>query len=91
MSYFLAQLEGAARRRECQQHDAELARSLRTFTRAARMVTTSAGVTIGIAWQPAPPQFSRDAEAIQAALLEPRTASPLPAVLRFLGFLWSKA
>lgn len=91
MSYFLAQLEGAARRRECQQHDAELARSLRTFTRAARMVTTSAGVTIGIAWQPAPPQFSRDAESIQAALLEPRTAREPSLVQRVLGLLWRLA
>ncbi len=56
MSARLECLLDAHRRADCQQHDAELARSMRTFTRAARMTTTPAGITIGITWQPTAPR-----------------------------------
>lgn len=88
MSARLESLLDRQRRAECRLHDAELAQATRTFTRAARMVTTPAGITIGIAWAPPAPLFSRDAESIQSALLEPRTARPITGWRRVLGFIW---
>jgi hypothetical protein len=41
---------------------------------AARLVTTRAGVTIGIAHLPRPPAAGEHGERLQSALLEPRTA-----------------
>lgn len=91
MSARLDSLLDAQRRAECLRHDAQLQLATRTFTRAARMVTTPAGITIGIAWQPPAPRLSRDHEHLQAALLEPRTERPLTGWRRFFGFFWSHA
>ena len=55
---------------------------------AARMVTTPAGITIGIAHTAASPNPSRDAETLQTALLDERTKRPLTGWQRFFGFLW---
>lgn len=61
----------------------------RRMTRAARMTTTRAGITIGIAFQPRPPRPDFYAERIQAALLEPRTAArPRTVARRLLGIFW---
>jgi hypothetical protein len=88
MSFYLSQLEGRERRSECQRHDEEMALATRTFTRAARMVTTPAGITIGIAHQPRPQAMGTHAEAIQAALLNPATARPLSPLQRLFGVFW---
>ncbi|KWT89312.1 MULTISPECIES: hypothetical protein [unclassified Variovorax] len=45
-------------------------------------------VEIGCAHELRPPALSRDAEAIQGALLEPRTARPLPLINRIAGAVW---
>jgi hypothetical protein len=85
MSARLESLLDSGRRSECQRHDEEMAFATRTFTRAARMVTTSTGLTIGIAFQPRPQAMGTHAEAIQAALLNPRTARPLSPLQRLVG------
>lgn len=44
---------------------------------------------IGRAYTPPPPRIvSRDAERIQAALLDARTARPLPLMQRIAGAIW---
>lgn len=45
--------------------------------RNGRLVTTRAGITIGILHQGKPKPVSRDAETIQAALLDPACRRPL--------------
>lgn len=57
-------------------------------TLGARVITTPAGVRIGSAFTPKPAPMDRDARAVQAALLDPRTASPLPSTLRLFGAIW---
>jgi len=42
-------------------------------------------VVIGSAYRPAPPAMDRDAQRLQSALLDPRTANPLPPMLRPVG------
>lgn len=49
------------------------------------LVTTRAGITIGGAWTPPPPVTSRDAETIQAVLLEPD-----PGSVSLVGLLWRR-
>lgn len=88
MSAQLESLIGADRRAECIRNDLAMQSSVRTFTRAARMVTTPAGITIGIAHQPKPQPMGSHAEAIQAALLEPRTAQEPSKLKRLLGTVW---
>lgn len=57
--------------------------------REARMVTTKAGITIGIAHQWLQPQYPTTTEQLlQAALLEPRTARPLSPLQRASRALW---
>ncbi|CAN5859513.1 hypothetical protein BH11PSE13_BH11PSE13_12430 [soil metagenome] len=53
-----------------------------------RTLRTCRGVVIGGAIAPRMPQFSGDAELIQEALLERRTARPLPLVDRIVGAVW---
>lgn len=49
-------------------------------------------VVIGRAYVPPPPRIvSRDAERLQSALLEPKTAQPLPLVQRIAGAIWRLA
>lgn len=53
---------------------------------AGRQCLDTGAIVIGSAHIPAPSRaISKDAETIQAALLEPRTAAPRPRVLRMLG------
>jgi hypothetical protein len=54
-----------------------------------RTLRTCSGVHIGGAIAPRMPAFSSDAELIQQALLETRTARPLPALQRIAGALWA--
>lgn len=42
-------------------------------------------IGLALALQPRPPEMTRDGIAIQAALLEAKTAQPRPRVLRALG------
>lgn len=56
-----------------------------------RMVTTSAGITIGIAHKPRPQPLGEQAEVIQAALLKHRASRHLTGWRRLLRFLWDKA
>jgi hypothetical protein len=51
-------------------------------------IETCRFLTIGCAHQPKPSDMSRDAEDIQSALLEPRTARPLPLMNRIAGAIW---
>lgn len=51
-------------------------------------VRTPTGILIGAAYTPPPAPYSRDAECIQAALLEPRTAHPLSLINRIAGAVW---
>lgn len=57
----------------------------RTYT---RKTASGGGIAIGCAYTPRPPAMSADAELAQAALLEPRTARPLPFLNRVAGALW---
>lgn len=50
-----------------------------------RFITTRAGVRIGSAWTPPPPRPSADQEAVQRALLDPRTSIPARALHRLVG------
>lgn len=56
--------------------------------RAASLATTATGLRIGIAHQRPLPAIDRDAQRLQTALLEPRTARPLPQLQRVLGAVW---
>lgn len=56
--------------------------------RFANMEVTRAGIRIGCAYVPPPPSPSKDAQRLQAALLEPRTARPLPLLRRVAGVAW---
>lgn len=56
--------------------------------RAARLATTATGLRIGIAHQRPLPAIDREAERLQAALLEPRTARPLLMLQRIVGRVW---
>lgn len=53
-----------------------------------RTLCTCRGLHIGGAFRPPMPQPTRDGEQLQAALLEPRTAQPLPPVQAVLGAIW---
>lgn len=51
-----------------------------------RYITTPSGVRIGSAYQPPAPRMDRDAERLQRALLDPRTAySPVLAFVLALA------
>lgn len=51
--------------------------------------TSSGGcILIGSPWQAAPAPLTVDAELLQSALLEPRTASPRPLLYRIAGAIW---
>lgn len=50
-----------------------------------RHIVTKAGVVIGGAWTPPPPRPSADQEAVQRALLDPRTSIPARALHRLVG------
>lgn len=50
--------------------------------------SSGGGIVIGGAYTPASPPPSRDAEHIQCALLEPRTARALPVLQRIAGAVW---
>lgn len=56
--------------------------------RPVRYITTPAGVRIGSAYTPKPQRLTADQERMQAALLEPRTATPRSFLQRLLGALW---
>lgn len=53
-----------------------------------RVLRTCRGIDIGGALAPAMPEFSKDAELIQEALLERRTAAPRPLLQRIAGAAW---
>lgn len=53
-----------------------------------RVLRTCRGIHIGGAIAPRMPEFSADAEHIQTALLEPRTARPAPLLNRIAGAVW---
>lgn len=61
------------------------------MTQRAVPYISTGKVLIGCAYQPRPPRMDRDAQRIQAALLDQRTARPLPPVLAALGALWRLA
>lgn len=50
---------------------------------------TCAGIVIGGAIAPALPITTQDGERIQAALLDPRTAAPLPLLVRAARAFWA--
>lgn len=54
-----------------------------------RALRTCRGIVIGGAIAPRMPEFSKDAELIQEALLEPATARPLPVLQRIAGAFWA--
>lgn len=56
--------------------------------RAASLTVTRTGIVIGGAYVPPPQRLGSHAEAIQAALLEPRTARPLTLLERIFGAVW---
>ena len=56
--------------------------------RAAAMTVTPAGLRIGRAHVPPPLPVQGDAVLIQAALLEPRTARPLPVIQQIAGVVY---
>lgn len=59
---------------------------------AGRQCLDTGKLVIGECHIPSPPRvISRDAETVQAALLEPRTAHERPLSLRLLGAFWSWA
>lgn len=62
--------------------------STRMTRRPVPYITTPAGVRISSAYQPPPARMDRDAQAIQRALLEPRTSQPLSPLARLLGAIW---
>lgn len=49
------------------------------------LVGTSTGILIGSRWTPKPAPLPADAELLQSALLEPRTARPIPLPHRLIG------
>lgn len=56
--------------------------------RASSLTVTATGLRIGIAHQRPPARIDREAERLQVALLEPRTARPLTLLQRLLGAIW---
>lgn len=56
--------------------------------RIASMVGTPSGLRIGIAHIPRPEPVQGDALRLQSALLEPRTARPLPWLAAIAGAIW---
>jgi len=56
--------------------------------RIANGLKTCRGVVIGGAIQPQKPVLGAHAELLQAAVLEPRTAKPLPLLQRIAGAVW---
>lgn len=56
--------------------------------RVANGLKTCRGVIVGGAIPPAKAEIGSHAEHVQAALLEPRTAKPLPLLQRIAGALW---
>ena len=55
---------------------------------AASLAITRTGLRIGCAWTPPPAGTDRDHQRLQAALLEPRTATPLSLAARVAGAIW---
>lgn len=53
-----------------------------------RCLQTCRGINIGGALAPRMPELSADAERIQEALLERRTATPRPLLQRIVGAAW---
>lgn len=67
-------------------------RILRHVPQGSGFAIDTGRVVIGRAYVPPPPRIvSRDAERLQSALLEPKTAQPLPLVQRIAGVLWRLA
>lgn len=67
-------------------------RILRTVPIGSGYAVDTGKCVIGRAYvRPSPRVISRDAEHLQTALLEPRTAEPLPLVQRLAGALWRLA
>src|SRR5574337_1958483 len=64
-----------------------LAPELRATGEAQRTVTRT-GVVIGGAWHRPMPALTQDAERLQAALLDRRTAAPRPLLLRLAAAFW---
>lgn len=80
--YNTAQSEGLASARQI----------LKVVPIASTYCVDTGKVVIGRAYLPPSPRvISRDAEMVQTALLEPRTASPRPVLARVAGALWSLA
>lgn len=50
---------------------------------------TPAGVKIGLRYQRPMPRMDRDAIVLQAAILEPRCATPRPLLMRLLSRIWA--
>lgn len=83
MSHYLEQLLDDETRAECAANDTAMA--------LRRAVPYHTGrVQIGLTYTPQPPRVEGDAVAIQRALLDPRTASPLPPLLQLLGYFWRR-
>lgn len=67
-------------------------RILRHVPQGSGFAIDTGRVVIGRAYVPPSPRvISRDAVHLQSALLEPKTAQPLPLVQRIAGALWSLA
>lgn len=58
--------------------------------RTANLTLTGKGLRIGIAHTPPPTPIYGDALRLQAALLEPKTAQPLPLFARIAAAVWSR-
>lgn len=72
-------------------HDSAV-RILRTVPIGSTYAVDTGKCVIGRAYvRPSPRIVSRDAEHLQTALLEPRTAQPLPLVQRIAGAFWRLA
>lgn len=72
-------------------HDSAV-RILRTVPIGSNYAVDTGKCVIGRAYVPPSPRIvSRDAEHLQTALLEPRTAQPLSLVQRVAGALWRLA
>lgn len=56
--------------------------------RTTALTVTPAGLRIGLAHIPRPLPIEADAARVQLALLEPRTARPLPVLARIAGAIW---
>ena len=67
-------------------------RILRYVPQGSTYAVDTGKLVIGRAYVPPSPRIvSRDAERLQSALLEPKTAQPLPLVQRIAGAFWRLA